>query len=360
MPNSNNNTSLDQLNAVNSHDFVTIYSPKTTGDVATLINILQNNREFFIEQIAQRGVLLFRGFSPSNPTEFHDIITQGLGLEPWNAFNTQKMPAMVGSWMRKYTENLLGAGDYRRYLEKNTVQLGPVESSVQGPHTEGGIRSERSRYIALCCFEPAPHLAETDMVDLHQVYKELPEKTQQKYHQAWNRFYYITGRKVHVLDKMLLAKSPFTVITRKDGFAHLALPPCPMVCSVPETGDLCLQPWAFAKNTNDAAHASAVANFTGRGEILKDSTADGMNLTWELCDDKGESIAWSAAEQREMFDRIFERAFLMAWQKGDIALVDNIRIGHWRMNGEQGNRKLVQIQANAFNADLYQAQALAS
>ena len=85
-----------------------------------------------------------------------------------------------------------------------------------------------------------------------------------------------------------------------------------------------------------------------------------MNLTWELCDDKGESIAWSAAEQREMFDHIFERAFLMAWQKGDIALVDNIRIGHWRMNGEQGNRKLVQIQANAFNADLYQAQALAS
>ncbi len=77
MPNSNNNTSLDQLNAVNSHDFVTIYSPKTTGDVATLINILQNNREYFIEQIAQRGVLLFRGFSPSNPTEFHDIITQG-------------------------------------------------------------------------------------------------------------------------------------------------------------------------------------------------------------------------------------------------------------------------------------------
>ena len=152
MPNSNNNTSLDQLNAVNSHDFVTIYSPKTTSNVATLINILQNNREYFIEQ----GVLLFRGFSPSNPTEFHDIITQGLGLEPWNAFNTQKMPAMVGSWMRKYTENLLGAGDYRRYLEKNTVQLGPVESSVQGPHTEGGIRSERSRYIALCCFEPAP------------------------------------------------------------------------------------------------------------------------------------------------------------------------------------------------------------
>lgn len=349
----------EQLTATDSHDFVTIYSPKTACDSATLIGILLQHRDYFIQQIAARGVLLFRGFSPASPSEFHDIITQGLGMEPWNAFNTEKMPGFVSSWLRKYTEGLLGAGDYRRYLEKNTVQLGPVESSVQGPHVEGGIRSERSRYIALCCFEPAPHLAETGMVDLHEVYADLPEATKQKYQQARNRFFYITGRKVNVLDKLLLKKSPFTVIARDDGYAHLALPTCPLVCTVPETGQLCLQPWAFARNTNAAAHAAAVDNFKGRGEILKDSTADGMNLTWELCDGDGQTIAWSAEEQRDMFDRIFKKTFLMAWQKGDIALVDNIRIGHWRMNGEQGKRKLVQIQANAFNADLYQAPALA-
>lgn len=356
MSNSTPNTNLNQLNAVDSHDFVTIYSPKTTCDIVTLIHMLQANREFFIEQIAKRGVLLFRGFTPNNADEFHDLLTKGLNFEPWNAFNTQNMPAFITSWLRKYTENLLGGGDYRRYLGKNTVRLGPVESSVQGPHTEGGNRSERSRYIALCCFEPAPHLAETGMVDLHQVYQELPQTLQQKYRQAWNRFYYVTGRKVHLLDKMILSKSPFDVIKRPDGHAQLALRPCPLVCSVPETGNLCLQPWAFAKNTNDAAHAAAVATFTGRGEILKDSTADSMNLTWELCDKQGERIDWPEDEQRAMFDHIFKRAFLMEWQKGDIAIIDNIRIGHWRMNGEQGNRKLVQIQANAFNADLYQAQ----
>lgn len=43
----------------------------------------------------------------------------------------------------------------------------------------------------------------------------------------------------------------------------------------------------------------------------------------------------------------------MEWQKGDIAFVDNVRIGHWRMNGEQGQRKMVQIQATHFNAEPY-------
>jgi len=42
---------------------------------------------------------------------------------------------------------------------------------------------------------------------------------------------------------------------------------------------------------------------------------------------------------------------LLQWQKGDVALIDNIKIDHWRMNGKQGQRKLMQIQANVFNAD---------
>lgn len=349
------NPTLDQLDSTDSHDFITVFSPKTSCSIATLIHILQANRHYFIEKIAQRGVLLFRGFTPSSTEEFHQLVTQGLGLEPWNSFNNNNMPAFIASWLRKYSEGLLGSGDYRRYLDKNTVQLGPVESSIQGPHVEGGVRSERSRYLALCCFEPAPYLAETGMVDLGRVYRELPNKMQEKYHKAWNRFYYISQRKVGLMDKILLKRSPFTMLVRPDGKAHLALAPCPAVCRVPETGELCIQPWAFAKNTNEISHAAAVQAFPNRGDINKDSTADGMNLTWELCDAKGHSVDWSTTEQRQLFDNIFDKAYLMNWQKGDIALVDNIKIGHWRMNGEQGNRKLVQIQANAFDANQFQA-----
>ena len=344
-----------ELTADSSHPFITIYMPAEGTAPTSLPSILQANRPYFVEQIARRGVLLFRGFAPSNATTFHELVTDGMGLQPWNSFNTNNMPAFMASLMRKYSEGLLGAGDYRRYLDKNTVQLGPVEQSIQGPHVEGGVRAERSRYLVLCCFEPAPYLAETGMVDLHEVYQHLPAQSQQKYQRARNRFYYISARKVNMIDRMMLKNSPLTVIQRPDGYAHLALEPCPLVCAVPETGDLCLQPWAFAKNTNRISYESAKATFEGRGDIKPDSTADGMNLTWELCDDQGQSIDWSEAEQRAMFDEIFKRAFLMNWQKGDVAFVDNIRIGHWRMNGEQGNRKLVQIQAEPFDANQHAA-----
>ncbi len=349
MPNGPN-TDLDQLEATDTNAFITTYSPREPMDVATLRAILRANRAELMARLAKRGVLVFRGFTPATPAEFHEIVTGALGLDPWNAFNTMRIPGFAVSLLRKYTERLLGAGDYRRYLDRDTVQLGPVESAVQGPHVEGGGSCERSRHIALCCFEPAARLAETGMVDLHRVFLDLPAEMRAKYERSWNRFYYVTRRKVNVLDRLLATQSPVRVIMREDGRAHLALPPCPTVCAVPETGELCVQPWAFARNTNEAVRDAAVAAFPGRGPIEKDSTAEGMNLTWELCDDDGRTIDWSPEEQRALFQAIFDRAYLMEWQRGDIALIDNVRVGHFRMNGEQGTRKLVQIQTKPFDA----------
>ncbi len=346
-------SSLDQLDVDERHEFISIYRPRGKCDIATLLTILQENQDALRAQIARRGVLLFRGFTPEHTDDLYELVTKGMALDPWNAFNLKNTPAFATTWLRKYMEGLLGGGDYRRYLDRDAVQLGPVESAVQGPHVEGGIRSQRSRYIALCCFQPSPSRAETGMVDLHQVYSGLPQTMQDKYSRAWNRFFYVSRRKVHALDRALLKQSPFELIEREDGRAHLALPPCPAVCAVPETGALCIQPWAFARNTNGAVHAAAVAAFPGRGDIYPDSTAEGMELTWELCDERGNTIEWTPEEQSRLFRDIFARAHLMAWEKGDIAFVDNIRIGHWRMNGEQGERKLVQIQATAFNAELH-------
>ena len=55
--------------------------------------------------------------------------------------------------------------------------------------------------------------------------------------------------------------------------------------------------------------------------------------------------------KQHFFETLYHDALLLQWQKGDVALIDNIKIDHWRMNGKQGQRKLMQIQANAFNAD---------
>ena len=80
--------------------------------------------------------------------------------------------------MHKYSENR--AGHDRPYLNHNTVQLGAVENSIQGPHVEGGLHSTRSRYIALFCQEPADHLLETGFNNLEKIWTHFPVSIQQK------------------------------------------------------------------------------------------------------------------------------------------------------------------------------------
>ena len=109
-------------------------------------------------------------------------------------FLQSNMPGWVASWMRKYSESILGAGDYRRYIDRNTVQLGPVENAVQGPHVEGGVRSERSRYIALYCQEPSTYLAETGFNNLEKIWENFPESVKQKIPRHMEPFFLMSHR----------------------------------------------------------------------------------------------------------------------------------------------------------------------
>jgi Taurine catabolism dioxygenase TauD, TfdA family len=344
--------SLPQVWVDETHPFITVITPQdASGDLLLLMALWQNHHQRFMELLTRRGVVLFRGFAPANPEAFTEFVTSGLGMPSWNAFNLKGMPAFMSNWLRRYTENLVGGGDYRRYLSNHTVQLGPVEAAVQGPHVEGGGSPRRSRHLALCCFQPSDHLAETGMVDLHAVFEALPAERKTRYLNSFNRFYYLTSRPLRLLDRLIVSQSPVQPVEKlPDGRVKLASPVTPMVCAHPETGLPCLQPWAFAQNTNPHVFESAVAHFPDRGISHRCSNAEQTQLRWDLCDEQGRSVGWSDAEQREMFDTIFDRAHLLNWQKGDIAVVDNIRIGHWRMNGEQGQRKLVQVQLDSFNA----------
>jgi Taurine catabolism dioxygenase TauD, TfdA family len=351
-------TSLDQVSVNEDHAFVTLVTPRDSNQRPDVTALFEANRQFFMDKITKRGVVLFRGFGPIDTENFNALIAKGMGLKPWNGFNLKGMPAFVTNWLRSYTEALMGSGDYRRYLDRNTVQLGPVGHSVQGPHVEGGGSPTRARHLALCCFEPAKHLAETGLVDLVECYARLPESLKRKYLKAYNRFYFITARPLNWFDRLVLSQSPVKIFEEMpDGRAKLATKPTPAVCAHPETGEISLQPWAFARNTNTQVHAAAQAVFTGRGQIGRCENADGTNYIWDLCDEQGKDIEWTDEDKYNFFEDVFKHAFLVNWQKDDIALVDNVRMGHWRMNGEQGNRRLMQIQVESFNAEEHKVPA---
>jgi hypothetical protein len=342
---------LDDLFIEPQDEVVTLITPRTPADMHDLTVLLQTHRDYFRSLLRQRGALLFRGFIPGTLAEFETVVSTGLAMWPWNAFNLKGLPGFLASWLREYAERLLGAGDQRRYLSRDTVLLGPVDTAVQGPHVEAGTSLRRPRYLALGCYEPATRLGETGLVDLARVYSDLPLEQQARYSRAWNRFRFTTARRITALDRLMLRMSPFQVTERADGRAELSLPPTPAVCTVPGSDLRCLQPWAFARNTSRAAHAAAVAAFPARGDIRCDATAEALDLNWSLCDEEGRTLPWTEAEQQDLFTRLYRRAYLLAWQKGDVAIIDNVRIGHWHMNGEQGERTLLQIQAQVFHAD---------
>ncbi|MEY4763517.1 MAG: hypothetical protein RI907_190 [Pseudomonadota bacterium] len=346
----------DQIQVNEDLPFVTLVTPAVgVSTMPKLTELFKAHRAWFMDKVTRRGVLLCRGFPPADTQDFHQLVNEGMALTPWNGFNLKGLPGFVGNWLRKYAEGLMGSGDYRRYLDRDAVQLGPAGDSIQGPHVEGGGSPKRTRFLTLCCFEPSEHLAETAVVDLHAAYQRLPKALQDKYFKAYNRFYFITARKLSLLDRLILSQSPMKIYdTLPDGRAKLATKPTHAVSTHPETGDLCLQPWAFARNTNTHVHAAAKACYGDtRGHIDRCPNADGTNYIWDLCDEQGRDVSWTDAEQREFFDDMFKHAYLVKWQKGDVAVVDNVRMGHWRMNGKQGNRKLVQIQVESFDADLH-------
>lgn len=344
------NAELDKLYAQKVNSFISLITPREAHDMNGLITLIKENRKEIMDLVSHNGVVLFRGFDGLCPSLFNELVFEGLEFESNNAFNLKKMPGFVASLLRKYSESLVG-GDYRRYLDKDTVRLGPAADSVQGPHVEGGVSAERCRFLVLGCLEPSPYLGETGLCDFSEVWQSFPDRIKEKFSNASNLYRYTTRRKINIIDKIILNWSPYTVNQQPNGKAHLVLPPVQSVVRHPETGLPCFQPWSFAKNTNASVHRMAQNVFPARGPIQKDSTAEELNMDWQIANKDGEKVEWEQDEQDVVFKTIFENAYLMQWQKGDIAIVDNVKCGHWRMNGEQGDRKLIQIQANSFNAE---------
>ena len=85
-----------------------------------LSDYFKNNKQKIMDEIHQYGIVIFRGFENNNSEQFQILIEKSLSLQPCNAFNPN-MPAWMATCMRKYSENVLGAGDYRRYIGRNTV-----------------------------------------------------------------------------------------------------------------------------------------------------------------------------------------------------------------------------------------------
>ena len=344
-----------QLNTTLLNDYCKIYvaDPEYTHADA-LAAYFRVHRKELMQELHQYGILLFRGFKVHRSYEFHELIKQHLKLEPNNKMYRPRR-SWLTSLLYKYRSNIIKTKKYIRFLDPHPVPFNPVKSSIQGPHVEGGSHSERYRYLAMFCKEPSIQVAETGFNNLEKIWNHFPTRVQQKYLGAWNHFSFISPRKLNLFERLLLKKGPFRLSRLPNRKAKLTLKRSPFVIVHPETRKKAIQPWAFAHNTNRFVHQAAQACFKDRGMIQPDANAERLQLSWDLFTKSGKKIEWTDQEKQHFFDALYRDAVLVQWEKGDIAIVDNIKIAHWRMNGEHGKHKLVQIQANIFHADQHHA-----
>lgn len=344
-----------QLSTTYLTDYCKIYvaDPEYTQADA-LAAYCRVHRTEIMQQLHQHGILLFRGFKIERSYEFYELIEQHLQLEPRNSI-TPNTQGWFATLIRKHSEKLFGINNEKLYHNHNIVQLKPRENAIQNLHIQGSMHSTRSRYVALFCQRTSTHLPETGFNDLEKIWNHFPTSIQKKYLGAWSHFSYISIRKLNILDRLLLKNSPFHLSKLTNKRAKLTLKRSPFVITHPDTQRLAIQPWVFANNTHTFAHHTTQTICKHRGSLQSGFTANHMQLSWELFTYTGEKIEWTHQEKQLYFDALYRDALLVQWQQGDIALVDNIKIAHWRINDGNESHNLLQIQANVFHADLHSA-----
>lgn len=121
-----------------------------------------------------------------------------------------------------------------------------------------------------------------------------------------------------------------------------------MVCQHPNSGLLCPQIWGYR---SDYVQEIANKTFPERAPLDKDHTTTAIQQEWTLVNSDDSLIDNGDSILKELIQVSFDHSRLIKWQAGDMAIIDNIRCAHWRMNGVPDQpRKIYQVQSEPFFA----------
>lgn len=305
-------------------------------------------KEVVLQKTQEMGYVVLRNFDLKDAEDFQDFLEHRLTIQPWNVFNKLKVAGPVITFVRRITDGILGAGDNRSYVNSQLQQLGRIDNSVQGPHIEGGVYNKRARYLFMYCEAAPESWGETGVADMSVVFQSLPPDTRDVLSQAWQQFEFTSVKQLNWLERLILTIGRIKHYERKDKFMQMLLDVIPMVCRHPETGKLCPQIWAYR---GDTVYNAACDTFAERTPLDRECMADTWQIGWSLKDKDGKTLTNGIDLMDELIKSTFEHSRLICWKQGDIAVVDNLRCSHWRMNGHIDQpRKIFQLQAVPYQA----------
>ncbi|MBN9229645.1 MAG: TauD/TfdA family dioxygenase [Legionella sp.] len=160
----------ERLIQSDEHEMPLVFEAQEHRDVPWLQNFLTHHSKQIIQDLAQYGALLFRGFAVKNEADFeHSLLSIPEFRGIHEAFMSENGRDQVpGNQYVLYTNSVYKTG--------GTLYLG-------GFHTENYYSADVPSYISFCCLEPSALGGETGIINTAKIYAELNPALQQRLQQ---------------------------------------------------------------------------------------------------------------------------------------------------------------------------------
>ena len=321
--------------------FPLVITPQAGYDVATLGPWLQkaeDQKKWLKDKLLEHGALLFRGFDIHNATAMHAFC---------DAIDAQLMDYPRGTSPRTEINNQV-------YTSTEVAHNLPLPI-----HTEMSYTSVYPRALAFCCVIPPQQGGETPLADMKKVLERLPPSLVNEfetkgilYHQycpsGHNNTRFKTWQDMFATEDKNIAEQKcreqgVSISWRKDGSAKLTNPGVAIRVH-PKTGE---RIWF---NQAHVFHPTMSAEFRYIGrpvmaklvrvyEWLLENFPKGMPPYPYGCTfGDGSPIPRDAI--LTVRQAIWDETVTFRWEKGDLLLVDNLRLGHGRLPFT-GDRKIL-------------------
>jgi alpha-ketoglutarate-dependent taurine dioxygenase len=318
----------------------TVFSPGTMQPFEAVLQEIRERKDELLNQMCQDGAILLRGFDIKSLEDCHCVL-EAIGI-PLNSDDL-----CVGEVIRKKVDD---------YASEVTMQ---DSNEVVPPHTEGYFWYRQPKSISFYCEKANCRYGETPLFDCVNILKALPPKLLRKLQgkkvlmqfeysasetdrsaisktQIKNTWQQVFNTQDKSVVEKALDRDDVEYDWKRTG-ALLVKVYVDLIAKHPMTGEKCfrgvrylfLDSLIYMSKHFIRPRLGVLSSAKLIVKALLAKTIDTRKVYWT---DSLVGINLCRKEKRLLVEAYFNNCAIFKWQTGDLLLVDNIKVGHARLN----------------------------
>ncbi len=160
----------ERLIASNEQKMPLVIESKSFRDVGTLQIFAKQHSQQLMDDLAQYGAILFRGFDITSELDFEQTV-----------LSIQGMRGISTAFMSE--DGRIHSGQSKYILHTNAIYKTGGTMYLGGFHTENYYAFDVPSYICFACFKPSKLGGETGLINMKKIYAQLRPELKQKLEQ---------------------------------------------------------------------------------------------------------------------------------------------------------------------------------